>query len=63
MNNKDTTFVRKITLYMTNPRKFTNLVPLLRQSRRRKYYKDKTTAMIGNQCPFIEGLENFIKKS
>ena len=28
----------------------------------KKYYKDKTTAMIGNQCPFMEGFENIIKK-
>ena len=42
MNNKDTMFVQKISLYMANPRRFTNLiVPLLDQSRRRKYYKDK----------------------
>ena len=63
MNKKDTTSVRKISLYMANPRRFTKLiVPLLRQSRRRKYYKDKITAMIKNQCPFLEGFENVIKK-
>ena len=62
MNNKVTMFVRKISLYMANPRRFHNLiVPLLRQSRRRKYNKDKTTAMIENQCLFMEGLENVIK--
>ena len=64
MNNKGTPFVQKISLYMANPRRFTNLiVPLVRQCRRRKYYKDKTSAMIGNQCSFMKGLENFIKKS
>ena len=64
MNGKGTTFVRKISLYMANPRRFTNLiVPLLRQNKRRKYFKDKTTAMIGNQCPFMEGLKNVINKS
>ena len=48
---------------MANPRKFTNpIVPLLRQSRRIKYYIDKTTPMFGNQCLFMEGLENVIKK-
>ena len=51
MNNKDTTFVRNNLI-----------VPLLRQSRRGKYNKDKTTAMIENQCLFMEGLENVIKK-
>ena len=57
MNNKGTTFVRKLSLSMANPKRFTNpIVPLLRQSRRRKYFKDKTTAMFGSQCPFMEGL-------
>ena len=61
MNNKATTFVRKKSLYMANPKSFTNLtVPLLRHSKRRKYFNDKTTAMIGNQCPFMEGCKNVI---
>ena len=52
----------KISLYMANPKRFTNLIlPLLEQSRSRKYYKDNTTAMIKNQCLFMEGLENVIK--
>ena len=51
-------FVQKISLFKANPRRFTNLiVPLLRQSKRRKYFKDKTTAMIGKQCPIMEGLK------
>ena len=57
MNNKGTTFLQKLSFSMANPRKFTNLiVPLLRQSRRQKYFKDKTTAMFGIQCTFMEGL-------
>ena len=39
---------------MANSRRFTKLiVPLLRQSRRKKYYKDKITAMIKNQCQLM----------
>ena len=48
---------------MTNPKRFTNfIVPLLRQSKRRKYFNDKTTAMIRNQCPLMDGFENVINK-
>ena len=37
MKNKDTMFVRKISLLMANPKRFINLiVPLLRQSKRRR---------------------------
>ena len=63
MNNKGTKFLRQIFLYMANPRIFTNpIVPLLSQSKRKKYFKDKSTAMIEYQCPFMEGLENVINK-
>ena len=52
-----------MSLYMENLKRFTNLIEhLLRQSKRRKYFKDKTTAMIRNQCPFMEGLGNVINK-
>ena len=62
MKNKGTTFAQKY-LYMANPKWFTHLVvPLLRQSKTRQYVKDKTKVMIGNQCPFMEGLENVINK-
>ena len=61
MNNKGTMFVQKISLYMANPRRFTNLiVPLYGQSRK-KNIKDKTIAMIRNQSLFMVGLENVIK--
>ena len=63
MNNKGTTFLGEISLYIAYPKRFTNrTVPLLRQSKRKKYFKDKTTAMIGNQSPFMEGLEHIINK-
>ena len=48
---------------MANPRRFTDpIVPLLSQSKRRKYVKGKTTAMIGNKCPLMDWLENVINK-
>jgi hypothetical protein len=48
---------------MANTRRFTMLIaPLLGQSRRRKYVKDKTTAMIGNQC-FSGSCRSFAIKS
>ena len=38
--------VRKISIYMDNPRTFTNLIlPLFIQSRRRNYYLEKITAV------------------
>ena len=52
MNNKGITCVQKISLLMANPGRLTKpIAPLLRQSRRREYFKDKTTAMMeSNFC-------------
>ena len=48
---------------MANPRRFTDLiVPLLSQSKRRKYVKGKTTEMMGNKCLLMDWLENVINK-
>ena len=42
MNSKSTSFVRKISFYMANPKRSTNfIVPLLRQGKRRNYFKEK----------------------
>ena len=50
MNKKGNMFVRKISFYIANPRKFTNLIlPLSIQSKRRTYNVDNIAAVFGFQ--------------